>query len=176
MLQPGHRWIRNYRHRYAITADGQVFSYRRTGLPCPLRARTQTHGYQQVALFRHGQRRDPYVHDLVLATWGERRRRGHVALHRDGHPAHNTLTNLRWVTEAERTLHHQRAGRYGRKLTADDARVIYRAKVSSATLAIRYGVTRRTIDRIRSRDLWTTATHRLYLAERRKRLQTITAG
>lgn len=169
MLQPGHRWIPLHENRYAVTAHGAVWSYVQSGHPRRLALRG---AHPHVTLCRDGQQTQPYVADLVLAVWGPTRKPGQVILHRDGNPANNRLTNLRWVSEAERTLARQRHGQYAHKISDDDARRIYRSRRTVAELAGEYGVNRSTIERIRNHTTHRTATRKLHLAARSRRLRT----
>ena len=68
-------------------------------------------GYPEVKLRVDGKRRTLKVHSLVLVAYVGPKPDGLQALHRDGNPRNNRLTNLRWGTpqeNADDTIRHGR--------------------------------------------------------------------
>ena len=62
-------------------------------------------GYQQVALFYKGQRKDCYIHDLVATAFVEGWREGLEVNHKNGVKSDNRAENLEWVTASENHQH-----------------------------------------------------------------------
>lgn len=62
---------------------------------------TMPRGYKVVTLWRDGKQRTFLVHRLVLSAFVGPAPEDTEALHADGNPANNTVTNLRWGTHSE---------------------------------------------------------------------------
>ena len=88
--------------RYEVSNQGRVRNAR-TGLV--LRPRKHNWGYQQVALFYKGQRKDCYIHDLVATAFVEGWREGLEVNHKNGVKSDNRAENLEWVTASENHQH-----------------------------------------------------------------------
>ena len=88
--------------RYEVSNSGRVRNAH-TGLV--LRPRKHNWGYQQVALFYKGQRKDCYIHDLVATAFVEGWREGLEVNHKNGVKTDNRAENLEWVTASENQRH-----------------------------------------------------------------------
>ena len=88
--------------RYEVSNQGRVRNAH-TGLV--LRPRKHNWGYQQVALFYKGQRKDCYIHDLVATAFVEGWREGLEVNHKNGVKTDNRVENLEWVTASENQRH-----------------------------------------------------------------------
>lgn len=66
-----------------------------------LRPHTDKDGYQRVRPSLHGEARAAPVHRLVLLAFVGPQPEGHVALHRDGNPSNNVVSNLTWGTYSD---------------------------------------------------------------------------
>jgi len=88
--------------RYEVSNLGRVRNAR-TGLV--LRPRKHNWGYQQVALFYKGQRKDCYIHDLVATAFVEGWREGLEVNHKNGVKTDNRAENLEWVSSSENHRH-----------------------------------------------------------------------
>ena len=88
--------------RYEVSNQGRVRNAH-TGLV--LRPRKHNWGYQQVALFYKGQRKDCYIHDLVATAFVEGWREGLEVNHKNGVKTDNRAENLEWVTASENQRH-----------------------------------------------------------------------
>ena len=129
-----------------VTAErGTVVGKILKGAPC--------RGYLYVSL--DGQRLP--VHKLVLETFRGPRAQGQVARHLDGVRVNNKLTNLVWDTreanEADKVLHgtSNRGENHGlAKLTTNDVHYIRTTKYRASELADLFGVSRGTINDVRS--------------------------
>lgn len=73
-------------------------------------ARPQKSGHLSVSLTTDGACRNALVHRLVLIAFVGPPPPGTHGLHRDGNPANNRLTNLRWGTPSENSLDAVRHG------------------------------------------------------------------
>ena len=124
-----------------------------------------SNGYLRVSLSRPKGRKTVSVHRLVaLAFLGEAPSNSHEVAHRDGNPANNHLSNLRWATKAEnqgdRVAHgtHSRGERHPMvKLTKAEVIAIRhspRCFGSGRELAQKYNVTPAAISAIRKGKLW----------------------
>ena len=88
--------------RYEVSNQGRVRNAH-TGLV--LRPRKHNWGYQQVALFYKGQRKDCYIHDLVATAFVEGWREGLQVNHKNGVKTDNRAENLEWVTSSQNNQH-----------------------------------------------------------------------
>lgn len=119
----------------------------------PITAFDQGSNHFQVWLRRGGERKQLYVHRLVLTAFVGQCPPGMQCRHLDGNGANNRLDNLRWGTPSENNIDQLRHGTFPhRKLTDEqvaEIRATYTggnrtARVREA-LAARFGVTPRTI-------------------------------
>ncbi len=92
--------IPNYQKLYAITENGQVWSYRKNGFLIPT---LNEQGYYKVTLFdKNSQKKCFYVHKLVALTYipmpssEEELTVDHI----DRNKINNMVSNLRWVTRS----------------------------------------------------------------------------
>jgi hypothetical protein len=88
--------------RYEVSNLGRV---RNAHTGQVLRPRKHNWGYQQVALFYKGQRKDCYIHDLVATAFVEGWREGLEVNHKNGVKTDNRAENLEWVTSSENQRH-----------------------------------------------------------------------
>lgn len=102
--------IPGYEGRYEVSDLGHVRSLpqitsdgRRLGSRV-LRGRPQSSGHLSVPLTLDGTCRNALVHRLVLIAFVGPPPLGMHALHFDGDPANNRLSNLRWGTPTENSL------------------------------------------------------------------------
>lgn len=145
---------------YSVTKNGRVWSSK----TCRgvhgrwMKTHQQPTGHLTVMLQgQHGQR--PYlVHRLVLLTWMGPCPEGMEALHGDGNPANNHLSNLRWGTRSENSLDAIRHGTcHTAKLDVQEVRAIRLALAEGegvVAIAARYGLERHAISRIKSGETW----------------------
>lgn len=95
--------IPGYSKRYAITEDGQVWSYKRGHFMHP---HIGTKGYPQVVLTNDSKEKTCYfVHRLVANAFLPVIDNKLYINHKDGVKTNNTVDNLEWCTQRENILH-----------------------------------------------------------------------
>lgn len=89
---------------YSINAQGEVFSHnhgRKTAngeiVPKKMKPFRERSGMLRYNLWNDSGRYIKYAHDLVLSTYGEKRKADEVAFHKDGDMTNNASSNLKWV-------------------------------------------------------------------------------
>ena len=101
--------INNYEGRYAITEDGQVWSYARKKF---MSAFDNGHGYLCVGLIdASGKRKVHKVHRLVALAFVENPEGKPQVDHIDGCRTHNEASNLRWTTGKENCSYATQMGK-----------------------------------------------------------------
>jgi hypothetical protein len=147
---------------YRVGSDGSVWSRKRgRGIVDEwrqLRQNALASGHKAISLVNEHGGKKLLVHRLVLRAFVGEPPPKHEALHGDGNPANNRLSNLRWGTRAENMQDAIRHGRvkhgsahYRSKLTEEAVRGIKRdiaAGVGRHKIAYRYGVAVATIQDI----------------------------
>lgn len=166
--------IQEYKGRYAISDDGQVWSYYSNKW---LKQWNIKGCYKQVNFRLNGKLYKYSVHRLVAEAFIPNPENKPEVNHKDGNPSNNNVLNLEWVTGSENMLHayqiglstitekHRRAAsevgkitgkitakinnKLKRKLTfeqAEEIRQIYKNnKISQRQLAKKYDVNQKTI-------------------------------
>lgn len=91
--------IKGYKGLYAITEDGQVWSYKRKKF---LKPRSNGKGYLKIGLYKDGKGKDYYIHRLVLMTYKPIENMEQMDVdHIDFNKENNCLGNLRWLNPIE---------------------------------------------------------------------------
>jgi hypothetical protein len=155
---------------YAVSDHGQVkrLAYiRDTGASYAekiLRPRPGKNFYQSVALYKNLQKRNAYIHVLVLTAFRGPCPDGMETRHLDGIRTNNRLANLEWGTKAEQMLDMRKHGTFQQgsmrpwsKLTERDVVAIRAELAAGATgrsLAKKYGVWPATISKINVGQNW----------------------
>lgn len=157
---------------YEVSNLGRVqkLTYRTNGSckklkdPRLLKLRRTKEGYFHVSLTNCGNRRNSFVHRLMLMAFFGEPQPGQEAAHKDGIPGHNLLPNLVWATPVENHAHKFVHGtatigeRNGfSKLTDAKVKLIREKREGGATqkqLAQEYGVTVSTINLVCRRKRW----------------------
>lgn len=90
--------IKNFEGLYAVTEQGQVWSYKRNRFLKPYKTSS---GYYQVKLQKDGQTKSLRVHRLVAEAFIENTENKPYVNHKDENPLNNNVDNLEWVTAKE---------------------------------------------------------------------------
>ena len=112
----GFRDIPGYEGLYGITSCGKVWSYKRKKFLKP--SQVGRGKYRAAVLYKDGQRKDYYLHRLVLEAYNPVE--GMEALqvnHIDEDREHNYLQNLEWTTSKENNNHGTRNARIAKALS-----------------------------------------------------------
>lgn len=117
------RWVPVVGHEgsYEVSDHGRVRSLDRVtkgkdGAIRPFRGkllkqRPQRWGHLKVVLYQgNGQKRQRYVHQLVLEAFVGTRPAGAITCHNNGDPSDNRVENLRWDTHSGNTVDRVRHG------------------------------------------------------------------
>jgi len=167
------RWIPGWEGFYQAHPSGQIRSVdrkivdangKRTRLKKGMILRPQMNGngfHHHVGLAHGGVTTIYYVHDLVALTFIGQKPPASETRHLNCNHIDNRAENLAYGTRRQNRRDSMRVGviaqgeRHGNsKLTADQVRQIRQEHGSGHIVAKKYGVTRRTIDRIRSGEAW----------------------
>ena len=90
--------IKGYEGLYAITEDGQVWSYRRK---IYLAQRYDKNGYKRITLRKDGDMKTHFIHRLVAEAYVPNPENKETVNHMDECKENNHYTNLSWMTRAE---------------------------------------------------------------------------
>lgn len=101
--------VPGFEDEYAVSDSGRLWSYHTddflTPYLNPARDRSGLE-YFRVDLRKDGDRRQVYVHHLVLEAFEGKRPNGAHAHHVDGNQHNNSRENLEWVNEEDHMDHH----------------------------------------------------------------------
>jgi hypothetical protein len=166
---------------YAITQDGQIWSYPKEWRSAKGLSAYQVHTgrwlkpsfngrYLKASLRRKNQTQQIYIHRLVAITYLPNPFNLPEINHRDGDKFNNHVDNLEWVTRLQNAKHARRLNLYHHvpargsnhpeaKLTENDILIIRKRwdadEVSLDTLATEYRISKSTMHSICSRKTWT---------------------
>lgn len=117
--------------------------------------------YLAVTLADGEDRRQYFIHDLVLLAFVGRKPLGHHVCHENCDLSDNRFSNLRYDTPRGNAADTIRAGRRPRgrqhhmaKLTEEDVRVIRSSRELCDDVAARYGICPAHVSSIRNRRCW----------------------
>ncbi len=158
------------RDDYLVSSDGEVLSLsRRWRQPRVVRGALDRNGYHRVKVA--GQR--VFVHRLVAEAFLGPQPDGHEVAHLDGDRTNNRLSNLAWVTHTENMAHQKEHGTallgernpQSRYCEADVLRVLALSAqgLTDTQISGRTGVSRSTVQRMRTRRAWVHVQDPLYL-------------
>lgn len=130
-----------------------------------LRPSTLKNGYRMVGLSRPGERRDAYVHDLVMAAFVGPKPPGQEVCHRHGRRGDNHLADLRYGTRSSNALDRHEHGTMNQargevhfcaKLTEQDVRWIRAnaSKYSQREMGLVFGVSHSVIGGVQRGVTW----------------------
>ena len=87
--------IKGYEGLYAITPEGEVWSYRRKKFLVPRKGRN---GYLQAGLWKNGKGKNHYIHRLVSEAFIPNPENLPQVNHKDENKENNSVENLEWCT------------------------------------------------------------------------------
>lgn len=90
--------IKNYEGLYAVTEDGQVYSYRRKKY---LKPALIGHGYLRVCLCKGQEKKNFFIHRLVAEAYLPNPNNLPEVNHKDENKLNNCVENLEWLTSKE---------------------------------------------------------------------------
>lgn len=167
---PKWKWevIPDYEGKYEISSAGDVRSNAKSkiGTSRIIKPRLKNSGYLFVTLYKAGQRKNFYIHQLVARAFiGERPAKADVN-HIDGNKLNNAADNLEYVTRSENMEHARRMGlhnnrgatHYNTRFTEDQIIAIRRAYNLTGTgaedIAPTFNVAPKTIQDILQYKTW----------------------
>jgi hypothetical protein len=109
MAEKKWRPVPGFEGAYEVSKDGRVYSHHtgRTLTPYLNTPRgRESDQYFRVDLRKNGDRRQAYVHHVVLEAWFSERPDGAHAHHRNGDHHDNRLANLEWIGAEEHLNGH----------------------------------------------------------------------
>ncbi len=155
------RDIPGFAGRYAVTENGEVWSYEKIALnrkhPAKFLKKTETYrGYLNVNLVKNGKAMTRGIHVLVAKTYIPNPHNLPQVNHKNGKKSENQVENLEWCTRQGNMLHAHKIGLYRKsfKLPTKQMEEIKRLRANGVklkVLATRFNVHRSTISRIISR-------------------------
>lgn len=126
-----------------------------------LKLRKLRDGRLRVSLCRNAKPQDALVHSLVLTAFVGERPNGYDGCHNDGDVTNNRLDNLRWDTKKNNQADRVRHGTmlYGEDnhrstLTNKQIEEIYVDQRKQKDIAKDYGVSQKTVSKIKTKNRW----------------------
>ena len=124
--------IKGYEGLYAITENGQVWSYRRSRFLKPFKRKG---GYLAVGLCNNGKTNYYLIHRLVAEAFIPNPENKPQVNHKDENKANNCIENLEWATASENINYGTRNKRVGlansRAIQCVETGVIYLSAVEA---------------------------------------------
>lgn len=93
--------IEGYESQYAVTEEGQVWSYKTKKFLKPV---TKKDGYLQVSLFKNGKAKTYLVHRLMAQTYLSNPNNLPEVHHIDGNSTNNNIKNLQWISKEDNLI------------------------------------------------------------------------
>lgn len=158
--------IPGYDGIYQVSDLGRVRSLKRGSWKFLKSAISGTSSYRYVQLHKDSSVKNRPVHQLVLEAFvGQRPAGDYQGCHNDGDSGNNSLSNLRWDTQAgnfaDKKLHgtESKGSKHGQAKLNESQVLNIRRRLNSGekqqTLADEHGVSRVLISLIKTRKVWT---------------------
>lgn len=161
---PEVRMIEGFGNKYMVSDIGHIYRITVAGVKS-LSPNIDKSGYYSVSLFNEGKRKTLKVHRLVAKAFipNPYPYLNKIINHKDGIKINNHFSNLEWCTHKHNSVHAARNGlipvgedHVNSKLTEDNIREICsrRGLETQASLAERFGVSKKMIALIQKRKVW----------------------
>lgn len=124
--------IKNYEGLYAITEDGQVWSYKNKIF---LKSADNGRGYLQVELYKDGKPKMYYIHRLVAEAYIPNPHNYETVDHINNNSKDNRVDNLQWMTRENNT----RKGRSKSVYCVELGRIFSSQKAAALELGLDQG-------------------------------------
>jgi hypothetical protein len=166
------RAIPGYEGMYEVSDHGRVRSLDRVTQASNrllhrkgkiIKTNPDTHGYLQFRLWKDGQKKNAWVHQVVLEAFDRMGSPGEEGCHNNGDKSDNTPGNLRWDTKLGNMLDRKLHGTQIRgeqvktaRLTAAqvlEIRALY-GSASNAKIAAKFGISRGYVAKIQNGKKW----------------------
>lgn len=106
--------IKNYEGHYAVTEDGQVWSYKSKKF---ITLHDNGRGYLMADLCKNGVRKHYYIHRLVAEAYIDNPNKLPQVNHKDEDKTNNSVTNLEWCTNIYNQEYGTRAARQAKAIS-----------------------------------------------------------
>ena len=106
--------IKDYEGLYAITRDGNIWSYRSNKF---LKPKLTRQGYHQVVLCKDGKSKTHYIHRLVADAFIPNPNNLPEVNHKDECKTNNCVDNLEWMSRIDNINYGTRTERVAKKLS-----------------------------------------------------------
>jgi len=145
--------IDGYSGKYLISRNGEVMSI--IGNPKFLSPFVHVRGYVRFELRHEGKRKKELAHRLVAKAFLSNPHNHPLVCHKDDNTANNNVENLYWGTQKANlrqmySRNRQRHDDNNKRFKPRDIALIRRSRLSIKKLMMKFGVTDRTIQKIRN--------------------------
>lgn len=160
---------------YMVSSTGKVASYTGKASDADLLRLKEIEGYKCISLRMHGVKKSLFAHRLVAEAFLKPRTGKHTfILHLDHDRTNNTVSNLKWATQAEQSAHRKNSpqvkkalknrvlvgGVFSKVLTENKVKKLKeeiwdpKRKKSLKKLAEHYSISEMNIYRIKNGEFW----------------------
>ena len=121
--------IEGFEGFYAVTDEGQVWSYKKQ---IYLRPQIVGCGYCQVCLYKNGEKHRDYVHRLVAAAFLPNPSGYKEVNHKDEDKTNNRLENLEWCDRSYNMTYGRLKDHYSQKIYCVETDTVYDSQRAAA--------------------------------------------
>ena len=120
--------VKEYEGEYAITRDGQVWSYKRKKFLKP----RLVGGYHQVVLCKDGKKKDLYIHRLVAEAYIPNPDNLPQVNHKDEDKSNNCVENLEWCDAKYNINYGTRTKKISKPVYCEELNRTFKSQVEAA--------------------------------------------